>query len=147
MKKILAIGISLSLISLILLISLISAHNNAPFDHRYHGDPGKSSASNYKTSSSRNYNSNYGSNSYSSNYNSNRMPIFKGSYGNYRYQMYASGDYKPTYFFVDYPDYGYPSYFGGGYGGGYYGGYGLGYNYYSRPYYYYPAYTVPFFSY
>lgn len=144
----------------LILTSFVSAyHTTAPFDHRYHGDPGKSSASYYNSGSRSN--SNYGS-SYGSKYNTAdraSIPVFKGSYGNYRYQMYASGDQRPSYFFVDYPDYGYPSYFSGGYGGygyPYYGG-GFGYGYsgsygysgysYRNVGYSYPAFTAPFFWY
>ena len=73
------------------------------------------------------YESAYNSNYYGSSFNSNyfNKPIFKGSYNNYRYAKYASGDYTPSY-----------SSYGGGYGGGYngysgyggYGGYGGGVN-------------------
>ena len=55
------------------------------------------------------------------------IPIFKGSYGNYRYEMYTNGDYRPySYYGGGYTNYGF---FGGGFGyRGYYGGY------YSRPF-------------
>lgn len=59
------------------------------------------------------------------------VPIFKGSYGNYRYTKYINGDDNPSQYFVSSGiSYGRP--FGGGYGyygypfnGGYYG-----YNYF-----------------
>ncbi len=109
------------------------------FNYRYQGPSDRSSASYYKTDyKSNNYgDSNRDYNYYNNyNYNSNNMPIFKGSYGNYRYQMYLNGDYTPNKFFVDYPDYGYPAYFGGGY-------YNYGYPY-SSSYYGYGRY--PFYS-
>ena len=113
-----------------------SYQNNAPFNHRYQGPSDKSSASyyNYNNYNSGSSSRSYNSNSYNNyNSNSNRVPVFKGSYGNYRYQMYENGDYRPTTFFVDYPDYGHP-YFWGGFGGyrGDYGGYGYSYPYYSN---------------
>ena len=65
-------------------------------------------------------------------YNYAPKPIFKGSYGNYRYDRYLHGDDLPTSWFGGsglYGAYGHP--FGGGYG--YYGypafGYGGGYGY------------------
>jgi len=116
---------------LLLSLSFVSAsHSSAPFNNRYEGPKGQSSASYYE-----NYND--GSGSYD-NYGRYRYPnqqqattpIFKGSYGNYRYQGYANGDYRPSLFFVDYPEYSYNSYFSGGVGGygrGYgYGGFGSG---------------------
>lgn len=139
------------IVIVLILTSFVSAyHTTAPFDHRYHGDSSKNSAS--------------------SNYNiADRatVPIFKGSYGNYKYKMYEMGDQRPSYFFVDYPDFGFPGYFSGGYGGlgygglgygGGYGGYGrgLGYGGYGGGYggygyrnvgYNYPAYSAPFFWY
>jgi hypothetical protein len=85
-------------------------------------------------------------------------PVFKGSYGNYRYKMYRKGDSNPNRWFQPRGTYsgysgGGPYFSGGyyspyysswGYGGwglglgwggyrGYYGGYGYGY---SRPYFY-----------
>lgn len=145
----------LFIIIALILTSFVSAyHTTAPFDHRYHGDSSKSSASYYNSDSGSN--SNYRS-SYRSKYNTAdraSIPVFKGSYGNYRYQMYASGDQRPSYFFIDYPDYDYPGYFSGGYGGYYGGGFGYGYGGYGgggygyrNIGYSYPAYTVPFFWY
>lgn len=112
---------------------------DAPFDYRYHGDPHKSSVSYYQN----NY-YDYNLADYPS------VPIFKGSYGDYRYQMYANGDYSPNFFFVDYPEYGFNPYFSGGYGNYYnYRGYGLGYyNYGYYPSYYgynyYPSYSYSY---
>lgn len=60
-------------------------------------------------------------------------PIFKGSYGNYRYQMYENGDYSldPNPWFTPrYGTYGRGPVFNGGYG---YGGYR--HYTYSRPWY------------
>tara|TARA_Y100000034_G_C6870719_1_gene397495 strand:- start:76 stop:531 length:456 start_codon:yes stop_codon:yes gene_type:complete len=51
------------------------------------------------------------------------VPIFKGSYGNYRYKKYVSGDRNPSQYFINHGTT-YPNTFGGGYGG--YGGYGYG---------------------
>jgi len=48
-------------------------------------------------------------------------PVFKGSYGSYRHDMYRNGDYRPSYFFVDYPDYSPRSFGGGFYAGGWRG--------------------------
>lgn len=98
--------------------------NDEPlFDHRYQGPSDRSSASYY-------------------NYDYN-PPIFKGSYGNYRYQMYAHGDYKPTLFFRDYPDY-YSYYSYPSYGPSFYrsphNNYGYDYSYS------YPFYSIPYFS-
>jgi len=62
-------------------------------------------------------------------------PIFKGSYGNYRYEMYRNNDYNPNRWFQ--PSYHRSSgpYFSGGY---YYGGYSY-YRPYSYGYYSYPS--------
>ena len=133
--------------------------NNAPFNYRYQGDPDRSSASYYNVN---NYNGGY-------DYNikdTTSRPIFKGSYGSYRHEMYESGDYRPSLFFVNYGSsglgyggYGYPyfssGYYGLGYGGyrdyygsyPYYGGYGDYYRGYRSIGYYYSAYTFPFFWY
>lgn len=126
--------------------------DKAPFNHRYQGPSDRSSASYYKSSShnSHNYNSNYQASDY--NYNSyndyqNNIPIFKGPYGNYRYQMYAHGDYRPSIFFRDYPDYGYFSSYG--YSGYPYNAYGyFSYPYFSYGYGYYNPiyYSAPYFS-
>ena len=154
----------LFIIIALILTSFVSAyHTTAPFDHRYHGDSSRSSASYYNSGSGSS--SNYES-SYESKYNTDdraTVPIFKGSYGNYKYKMYEMGDQRPSYFFVDYPDYGYPSFFNGGYGNYYGRGFGYGYGGYGGGYggsfggyggygyrnvgYNYPAYTVPFFWY
>ena len=147
------------LLNILFGFSLISAsHTTAPFDHRYHGDSSRSSASYYNSDSGSSSGSKYNTADRAA------IPVFKGSYGNYRYQMYASGDQRPSYFFVDYPNFGFPGYFSGGYGG--YGGYGGGFGYgglgygglgsYGSGYggyvyrnigYSYPAYNVPFFWY
>lgn len=124
----------LFLVMLLLNSAIIIA--GAPFDYRYQGDPHRSSVSYY-------YNYDY-----YDNYNP-PVPIFKGSYGNYRYQMYANGDYSPSYFFIDYPEYGFNPYFGGGYGNYYnYYNYGIGYNYGYYPSYYgynyYPSYSYSY---
>jgi len=69
------------------------------------------------------------------------VPIFKGSYGNYRYEQYINGDTNPVRYFVSsgisYPRPFYGGYGSFGYGGyygyrGYYGGYGypLTFSYY-----------------
>ncbi len=90
-----------------------SKKSSAPFDHKYKGPSGKSSASYY-----------YGNNNSD---NQVKKPIFKGSYGNYRYKMYESGDDRPALFFKNYGYSNmYPSFFGG-FGGLGYGG-GFGYN-------------------
>lgn|SRR3989344_3654377 len=73
----------------------------------------------------------YGYNSYDS-YDAYRYvekPIFKGSYGNYRYVKYANGDDNPSTWFVGSGTgyYNYPV-FGNGYYT--YGGYGYGYSSY-----------------
>jgi len=61
-------------------------------------------------------------------------PIFKGPYGNYRYEMYRNGDYNPNQWYQPRYSGGYgsgPYFSGGNYGyggyGGYYGGYDGGY--------------------
>lgn len=154
MKKILSI-IALTFLFLLISINLSSAslckgssgyyydcESIKPFDHRYQGDPNKPSANNYN-SNSYSYSSPTSSDS-NLNYNSYDGPsklIFKGSYGNYRYEKYVSGDYNPLQYFISYGAYGYPSFFSGYsyypyFGGGYsyypfYGGYGFGYYDYS----------------
>ena len=134
MNKLFLISILLILGGLVSVSFISAAYSNDPFNHRYQGDPYKSSASNYRVNNIHDY-------SYSryNIANTASRPIFKGPYGNYRYEMYANGDYRPSLFFRSYDGYGggygggygyggYPS-FGGGYG---YGGYGLGYgSYYS----------------
>lgn len=118
----------------ILILSLTNISADAPFNYRYQGDPHRSSVSYYQD------------NYYDYNYPS--IPIFKGSYGNYRYQMYANGDYSPSFFFIDYPEYGYRPYFAGGYGNYYNNWYGGYYNYGYYPSYgyynYYPTYTYSY---
>jgi len=66
--------------------------------------------------------------------NTASTPIFKGSYGNYRYTMYENGDYRAGQYFTNYGTGG-SGYrvFGGGYGG-YYGGYGYRSWGYYRPF-------------
>ena len=110
------------MLSLLLSLSFVSA---AAFNHRYQGPSDQSSASYYKV--------NYGSGYYNQNgdyqyytVNQAQKPTFKGSYGNYRQVMYANGDYKPSQYFVDYPESFNKPYFSGGSGLGYYGGYGIG---------------------
>ncbi len=127
----------------VLILSLTNISADAPFNYRYHGDSYKSSASYYKNNYYNYYDYNL------ADYPS--VPIFKGSYGNYRYQMYANGDYSPNYFFIDYPEYRFNPYFSRGYGNyyNYYGGYGLGYyNYGYYPNYgyynYYPSYSYSY---
>ncbi len=85
-----------------------------------------------------NYNSYEDYNRYDT-YNRAEIPIFKGSYGNYRYTKYVNGDYNPYGWFTDgYGSYAYGPYFNGGYYG-YYGGYGYP-SYYTYSYgYYYPS--------
>jgi len=58
------------------------------------------------------------------------VPIFKGPYGNYRYQGYANGDVRPNFFFRSYGGGGYGPYFGGGYGGNYYNSFNSGFGFY-----------------
>lgn len=132
----------------LLVVGFVSAsgYNTAEFNHRYQG-PSGSSSSNYYFKS---YNDGSGYYDYKGNYRypikqHADTPIFKGSYGNYRYQMYNAGDVRPSFFFVDYPESFNRPYFSGGVGGaglayggwnrgfgGGFGGYGLGYNpYYS----------------
>ena len=89
---------------------------------------GSSSKSKYKTFNTADY----------------EKPLFKGSYGNYRYEQYRKGDYNPNPWYKSRRTYsgysgGGPYFFGGNYGyGGYrnYGGYGGyrgygGYGYYA----------------
>ena len=116
------------MLSLLLSLSFVSAaYSNDVFNHRYQGPSGKSSASYYKVNYGSGYYNQYGDYQYYT-VNQARVPTFKGSYGNYRQVMYANGDWKPTQYFVNYPEYGYKPYFSGG-SGNYYGGYG-GYNSY-----------------
>ena len=112
-------------VTLLLSLSFVSAaYSNAPFNHRYQGPSGSSSADYYN----RNYNDGSGSYDNYGNYRYNlqrhaTVPIFKGGYGNYRYQMYANGDYRPNLLYSGYGR----SYNGPYYGGGinsFYGGYG-----------------------
>jgi len=144
--------IFVGMLFLLFSLSFVSAagSSSAAFNHRYQG-PSGSSSSNYYFNSN-----NDGSGSYDHNGNYRypnqqyaTKPIFKGSYGNYRYQGYANGDVRPSFFFRDYPEsYNRPYFSGGsfggyglgnnfgGYGGGYYGGFGGyggygGYNGYS----------------
>lgn len=157
MKKLVTFGFIL--VSLALAIGMVSAtlcndgsgyyydcSDSAPFDHSYQGPSGKSSVNYYGVGSSS------GSGSYNyDNLDTPSTPIFKGSYGNYRYQMYANGDTRPSLFFVDYPETGVKPYFSGGgryypysgYGyGNYYGGYGGFYGFgYGSGYGYYPSYS------
>ena len=145
MNKLLLISILLILGVSLVSINLVSAgYSNDPFNHRYQGDPHKSSASNYEYRNIHDYS--YSKYNYDYSYskyniaNTASRPIFKGPYGNYRYEMYAAGDVRPNYFFRSYGlGYGSYPYFSGGYG---YGGHGLGYggSYYS---YYSPG---PYFS-
>jgi len=141
MKKLLSI---ITFVFFIISISFVSALcqsssgyyydcDTGVYNHRYTGDSSKSSVSSYfksySSSSSSGYSSSY---SYGNGYNYNTAsyastPIFKGSYGNYRYVKYASGDYNPPSYFVSYGAYGYPSFYGG-YGYPYFGG-GYGYSY------------------
>ena len=88
-------------------------------------------------------------------------PVFKGSYGSYRHDMYRNGDYKPNYYFGEYKTNSYPGSFNGGFYSGGYGGYGSwgsgwnswgsgwgsGWNSYSTRYnsYYSSYYSVPYF--
>jgi hypothetical protein len=119
----------LFLFTLLLLLSSIIVSADAPFNYRYEGDSHKSSVSYY----------NY--------HTANRayIPTFKGSYGNYRYEIYSHGDYSPNYFFVNYPDFGFGPYFGGGYGLIYNYPYNYGYwNYPYYGYYNYPSYNYNF---
>ena len=69
-------------------------------------------------------------------------PVFKGSYGNYRYEMYRNNDYNPNRWFQ--PSYSRSS--GPYFSGGYYGGYGGGYRSYGGYGYYRPSYSG-YFSY
>ena len=48
-------------------------------------------------------------------------PVFKGSYGSYRHDMYRNGDYKPNYYVGEYKTNSYPRSFNGGWGGGWEG--------------------------
>ena len=102
-------------------------------------DSGRNSKSKYKTFNTADYD----------------KPTFKGSYGNYRYDMYKNGDYNPEGWFQPRKTYsGYDSggpYFSGGYGGGYnsyrsYGYGGLSYYNPSYSYGYYDSYPS-FYSY
>ena len=82
---------------------------------------------------------NYAYDSYKYNtYNYAEIPIFKGSYGNYRYAKYVNGDYNPYGWFTN-PSYTYNyPYFNAGYGGygGYHGYPSYGYSTYSYGYHY-----------
>jgi len=128
---------------------------NAPFNHEYQGPEGKSSASVYiENKKSHNTHNDY------------KKPVFKGSYGHYRYKMYESGDYSPPIYFgyggsglgyggfgfnrlgmsgLGYGGFGYGNYYGLGSGG--YGGYGWGYSNFGYSRSYYPVYySMPGFS-
>ena len=112
----------------LLLLSLSFVSASAPFNHRYQGDPHKSSASNYRSNYGGGYYDNSGNYRYNT-INQAQKPTFKGSYGNYRQVMYANGDYRPSYYFVDYPESYNRPYFSGGVGGAglSYGGFGRGF--------------------
>jgi len=114
-------------VTLLLSLSFISAAiYNQPFNHRYQGDPFKSSASYYN----QNYNDGAGTYDNYGNYRYNLqrhapVPIFKGGNGNYRVQGYFNGDQRPSFFWNDYPESYNRPYFSGGinsYGSGGYGG-------------------------
>ncbi len=79
--------------------------------------------------------SSYSSSSGYNTRNTASTPIFKGSYGNYRYTMYENGDYRAGQYFTNYGTGG-SGYrvFNGGYYGGYYGGYGYRNWGYYRPF-------------
>ena len=139
--------IGVILIGIINIDFVSASYYNDGFNHRYQGPEGKSSVSYYQD-----YNDGSGYYDYHGNYRYNiqehaNTPIFKGSYGNYRYQMYDNGDYRPSLFFVNYPEYGYAPYFGGGYGNyygyyPYYNNYGYSYNNYGLNYY--PSYSYSY---
>lgn len=153
--------IAVGMLFLLFSLSFVSAvgYSSGGFDHSYKG-PFGSSSSNYYFKS---YNDGSGYYDYNGRYRypikqHANTPIFKGSYGNYRYQMYDAGDYRPSLFFVDYPESYARPYFSGGvqnyYGGfGGLGGYGLGiYSGYNYPSYsfnnygnnYYPSYDYQY---
>ena len=119
-------------LTLLLSLTLASAaYSNQPFNHRYQGDPHKSSVTYYLGNNGAGYYDNNGNYRYNLQKHATK-PIFKGSYGNYRTQAYFNGDQRPNLFFVDYPDFGFRPYFSGGYGLGYGGfnnfyGFGGGY--------------------
>ncbi|MEK6871634.1 MAG: hypothetical protein AABX16_01905 [Nanoarchaeota archaeon] len=81
-------------------------------------------------SSSYDYNKYHSYNSYNA-YQYVEKPIFKGSYGNYRYEKYLNGDDNPSTWFTGFGTgyYNYPVFGGGYYNYGNYGGYGYGYGY------------------
>ncbi len=152
-----------AMILLLASVSVVSAgYSTAEFNHRYQGPHGSSSSNYYYKSS----NDGSGYYDYRGNYRypikqHANTPIFKGSYGNYRYQMYDAGDVRPSFFFVDYPESFNRPYFSSGVGtagltyggwnrgfggwggyGGFYGG-GLGISRY-QPYYSYNNYGNAF---
>ena len=155
---------SFLVVTLLLLLTLgvvsAASSNSAAFNHRYQGPSGSSSSNYYYKSSNdgSGYYDHYGRYRYPIQQHADK-PIFKGSYGNYRYQGYAAGDVRPSFFFVDYPESFNRPYFSGGVGGaglsyggwnrgvggfggfGGFGGYGLGYN----PYYSYNNYGNNFY--
>lgn len=126
------------LLAILVVASNFASASDAPFNHRYQGPSDRSSVSYYYDDYNAYYDGGINYDYYAG------KPIFKGSFGNYRYQMYANGDYSPSNFFVDYPEYGVRPYFSGGSGFGNYGGYGGYYNYYPSyygSYNYYPIYS------
>jgi hypothetical protein len=143
MKKTVCLFLVVTLL-LGLSFSMVSASNI----HRYQGDPYRSSASYYKPNYGGGYYDYDGVYRYKT-VNQAQKPIFKGSYGNYRVQGYFQGDVRPSYFFVNYPEFGFRPYFGGGnFGGygGYYGlgGYGFGNCYFGGCGYRYPSYSYSY---
>ena len=144
----------LASITILLLVGTVSAAlcknsngfysecGSTPFNHRYQGDPDKSGASNFlktHTISTTSSTSSRTSNRYNIADTASK-PIFKGSYGNSRYQLYASGDNRPSIFFNNY---GYGGYGYGGYSYPYFSG-GYGYSGYDR--YSYSRYSYPYFG-
>ena len=146
---------AVAMILLLASVSIVSASyvssSSGGFNHRYQGPQGSSSSNYYY----QNQNTGGGYYDYYEGYRYPNQqhatkPIFKGSYGNYRYQGYANGDVRPSYFFIDYPESFNRPYFSGSVGGaglsyggfnrgfggfGGYGGYsGLGISRYSPSY-------------
>jgi len=122
----------------------------APFNHRYQGDPDKSGASNFlKTHTVSAIPSTASTSSYRYNtVNTPSKPIFPGPYDGSRYQLYASGDYRPSLFFNNYGNsgYGYSGYGYGGYGNNNYGYNNYGYNNYGYNNYGYSGYNYPYYG-
>ncbi len=119
------------LMFLLLALQMVSAATSSGYDHRYKGPYSESSTS-YYFESDNNLNDGSGYYTYPRGYRYPNqryatVPIFKGSYGNYRYQMYANGDFKPSVLFQNY----YPGFGYGGFGGGF-GGYGGGFGGYGK---------------